>query len=310
MSKILVVGSLGYDSIATPCGKVENVLGGSANYFSLAASLYSGVRLVGVVGTDYRQEDRKLLEARGVELDGLQVSEGATFRWSGRYEAAMNEAITLKTELNVFQNFSPIIPESFRNTPLVFLGNIHPALQMDVLGQVEAPVVVGLDTMNFWISSEQGTLLKAIEQVDVLVVNEGEAKALADTPNTIRAVETLAKIGPRAIVVKRGEYGFVLYFQGKYFVLPAFPVPEVVDPTGAGDSFAGGFFGYLSQLMQTSKYTSKDQLLTMENLKRACLHGTVVASFTVQDFSTGALQSLTTAGIDQRLSHYHSVVAV
>lgn len=310
MSKILVVGSLGYDSIATPFGKVENVLGGSANYFSLAASLYSDVRLVGVVGSDYEDKDFQVLRDRNIELDGLQVSEGATFRWSGRYEASMNEAITLKTELNVFKDFSPTIPEAFQDSSLVFLGNIHPALQIDVLSQVKNPKVVGLDTMNFWIESEQGTLLKAIEKVDVLVINESEAKSLAGSSNTIHAVELLAKNGPKAIVVKRGEYGFILYFDGKYFVMPAFPVREVIDPTGAGDSFAAGFFGYLSQIQESQNLNSQEQILTLEILKSACLHGTIVASFTVQDFSVGALLKLSSAQIDERLSQYQSVVTL
>ncbi len=310
MSKILVVGSLGYDSISTPSGSVENALGGSANYFSLAASLYSGVRLVGVVGNDYKEHDFQLLRDRNIELDGLQVNEGETFRWSGRYEADMNEAITLKTDLNVFKDFSPTIPENFRDSSLVFLGNIHPALQMDVLSQVESPVAVGLDTMNFWIESEQGTLLKAIEKVDLLIVNESEARSLAGTENTIRAVELLAKHGPSAIVVKRGEYGFVLYTEGKYFVLPAFPVSQVVDPTGAGDSFAAGFFGYLSKIQDSNQITEKSKLLTLENLKMACMHGTVVASFTVQDFSVKALVDLNTSKIDERLSQYRSVVSI
>lgn len=310
MSKILVVGSLGYDSISTPSGSVDNALGGSANYFSLAASLYSGVRLVGVVGSDYKEEHLQLLRDRNIELDGLQVKEGETFRWSGRYESDMNEAITLKTDLNVFKDFSPTIPENFRDSSLVFLGNIHPALQMDVLSQVESPVAVGLDTMNFWIESEQGTLLKAIEKVDLLIVNEAEARSLAGTENTIRAVELLAKHGPSAIVVKRGEYGFVLYTENKYFVLPAFPVSEVVDPTGAGDSFAAGFFGYLSKIQDSNNITEKSKLLTLDNLKKACLHGTIVASFTVQDFSVKALVDLNSAKIDERLSQYQSVVSI
>lgn len=300
MSEILVVGSLGYDSISTPKGHVESVLGGSANYFSLAASPFTKVRIVGVVGSDYRDQDLGLLKSRGVNVDGLTVKEGRTFRWEGRYDGDMNEAITLKTELNVLKEFSPQLPKSYLDTPYVFLGNIDPELQMDVLDQMESPKIVGLDTMNYWIDSKLPSLEAALKRIDVLLINEKEAQKLSGERNTVKAIESLGQMGPKAIVVKRGEYGFVLYAEEKFFILPAFPVREVIDPTGAGDCFAGGFFGYLAKNKSGIK---------MEELKKACITGTIVASFAVEDFSVNALLALTYDRIEERLKHYSRVIS-
>ena len=299
MSEILVVGSVGYDSITTPRGSVEGVLGGSANYFSFAATPFSKVNIVGVVGSDYTDKDLNKLKDKDVNVDGLQIKEGKTFRWSGKYEGDMNEAITLKTELNVFQDFSPEIPDAYKDIPYVFLGNIDPELQMQVLDQVNSPKIVGLDTMNFWIDSKLPALKESLKRIDVLLINETEAKELSNEQNMIRAIEVLAGWGPKAIVVKRGEYGFVLYAENQFFILPAFPVAEVVDPTGAGDCFAGGFFGYLSKT---------EGGLTMKDLKQACLHGTIVASFAVQDFSVRNLETLNMAKVEKRLDEYMQVV--
>lgn len=301
MSEILVVGSLGYDSISTPKGHVEEVLGGSANYFSFAASPFAKIRVVGVVGSDYKDKDLKLLKNRGVNVDGLTVKEGKTFRWEGRYEGDMNEAITLKTELNVFKDFSPALPKSYLKTPYVFLGNIDPELQIDVLNQIDSPKLVGLDTMNFWIDSKIKSLSAVLKRINVLLINEMEAQKLTGEPNTIKALEALSEMGPQAIVVKRGEYGFVLHFDGQFFMLPAFPVKEVVDPTGAGDCFAGGFFGYLAKANAS---------LELVELKRACLMGTMVASFAVEDFSVRSLGELTLEKIDRRLKEYFKVVSL
>lgn len=299
MSQILVVGSLGYDDISTPKGRVQSALGGSANYFSLAAASYAPVSIVGVVGSDYCNEDFQILKDRGVNLEGLKVADGLTFRWEGRYEGDMNEAITLKTELNVFQNFQPDLPAAVRKSPYVFLGNIDPELQMTVLDQVEDPRVVGLDTMNFWIDGKLGALTAALSRVDVLLLNETEAKKLSGEPNTMKAIDLLCKMGPKAIVVKRGEYGFILASEGHFFTLPAFPVRDVVDPTGAGDSFAGGFFGYLA---------AREGDLGWQTLREACMHGTVVASFSVQDFGVNELLKLDMGRVEGRLNQYADLV--
>jgi len=301
VSEILVVGSLGYDSVQTPRGCVENVLGGSANYFSFAASPFAKISLVGVVGSDYRDQDLNQLKSRGVSVDGLTVKEGKTFRWAGRYEGDMNEAITLKTELNVFEHFSPELPEPYKKIPYVFLGNIDPELQSDVLDQMGNPKVVGLDTMNYWIDSKVKQLQSVLQRIDVLLINETEARKFSGEHNIVKAIQALAEMGPKAIVVKRGEYGFVLCAEGRFFVLPAFPVKEVVDPTGAGDCFAGGFFGYLAQQKGD---------LSLSSLKMACVHGTIVASFAVEDFSVRNLETLDATKIQNRLKDYQQVISL
>ena len=299
MSEILVVGSLAYDSIKSPEGKVERTLGGSANYFSLAAHHFAKLRLVGVVGDDYRKQDRELLFSRNVDMEGLQVVEGKTFHWEGKYEGDMNEAVTLNTELNVFENFKPVIPESFKNSSFVFLANIDPHLQMDVLDQVQSPKVVASDTMNFWITSKKQELLEVLKRVDVLVINEGESVLLTEQKNAIAASEEILKMGPKAAVIKRGEYGFILRMGHQFFALPAFPVARVVDPTGAGDSFAGGFFGYLA---------SKDREISFENLKQACIRGVVVASFTVEQFGVSSLVNVSRESFKKRMNEYLEIV--
>lgn len=300
MSEILVVGSLAYDSIQTPSGQADRALGGSANYFSLAASQYSPVRVVGVVGEDYEQKDIELLKSRKVDLAGMQVQKGKTFHWSGYYEGAMNEAITRATDLNVFEHFDPIIPESYKNSKFVFLANIVPALQTKVLEQVTNPTFVGMDTMNFWISSQLNDLKKVLAKVDIVLINEKEAMMLTGASNAIEAAPKVCEMGPKALVIKRGEYGFVLYTKEQgYFILPAYPIEKVIDPTGAGDTFAGGFFGYLASLNR--KPSAAD-------LKMACLKGTVLASFTIQDFSVVSLAKVTAKELDQRLEKYMHVI--
>lgn len=300
MADILVVGSIAYDSISTPTAKVESTLGGSANYFAMAASLYAHVNVVGVVGDDYADKDLAILRERNVSLDGLKQVPGRTFRWKGRYEGDMNEAITLDTQLNVFANFSPQLPAVYRKTPYVFLANIDPALQLEVLNQIEQPRLVGADTMNYWIDSKVDVLKKLLSRIDVLMINEGELRKLTGSWNTIAAVRQVAEMGPKAVVIKRGEYGFVMYSDQRYFILPAFPVDKVVDPTGAGDTFAGGVFGYLAK--------TKDSL-SHENLRHACVHGCLMASFTVQDFGLEALRRVTWADVERRQSHYLETVS-
>lgn len=278
MSEVLVVGSLAYDTVKTPSGNAERSLGGSANYFSVAASLFTQVRVVGVVGSDYLDTDRDLLLKRKVDLAGLQVVRGETFHWEGTYEQNLNEPVTLKTELNVFADFNPELPQNYINSSHVFLANIDPVLQLKVLSQIQKPKFIGMDSMNFWIHSKKQDLFSVMKKVDIIFVNETEAKMLTDEKNTIKAIKKVCDLGPEFVVVKRGEYGSTLYSK-KYgfFQCPSLPVEAVIDPTGAGDSFAGGFFGFLAKTV-VGRPEWKD-------LKRATLAGTVMSSQTIQDFS-------------------------
>ncbi len=295
MANVLVVGSLVYDSITTPFGKAENTLGGSANYFALAASQFADVRVVGVVGEDYREQDKTLLNNRRVDLSGLQQVSGKTFRWEGMYEGDMNEAQSLKTELNVFADFNPELPENYRDSRFVFLANIAPELQLRVMEQVKNPLFIGMDTMNFWIQSKLNELKKVIAKVPMVLLNETEAQMITGAPNAIEAAPKLAALGPQFVIVKRGEYGFLLYSAGQFFMLPAVPVTHVVDPTGAGDSFAGGVFGHLAKLNRPP---------TFQDLKEACIQGTVVASFTIQGFGVKTLADITPQLFSERLDLY------
>ncbi|MGE0763664.1 MAG: PfkB family carbohydrate kinase [Bdellovibrionales bacterium] len=300
MSEILVVGSVAYDSIGTPAGKVESTLGGSANYFATAASLYAQVNVVGVVGEDYRSEDLQILRDRKVNLDGLKQVPGKTFRWTGRYEGGMNEAITMDTQLNVFANFSPQLPSAYKHSPYVFLANIDPELQLNVLEQIERPKLVGADTMNYWIDSKLEGLKRLLKRIDFLLINEGELRRLTGDWNTIAAVKKVVNMGPKAVVIKRGEYGFVMYTENRFFILPAFPVENVIDPTGAGDTFAGGVFGYLAKTGESLSYA---------NLRQACVHGCLMASFTVQDFGLMALRNVNWADVEKRQSQYLEIIS-
>lgn len=295
-----MVGSLAYDTIKTPSGTVSRALGGSANYFSLASSLFASVRVVGVVGEDYADSDKNLLLSRGVDLSGLERTPGKTFHWEGYYEGDLNEAKTLKTELNVFENFNPKLPVEYRDSEFVFLANIAPELQVQVLSQVKNPFFVGMDTMNFWISSRKSELLKILPRVNAVIINETESKLLTGESNAIAAAPKIIDLGPEAVVIKRGEYGFVLFSKTDGFhILPAFPKPNVVDPTGAGDTFAGGFFGYLTSLGR--KPGSQD-------LRMACRAGTILASFTIEDFGVRALDRVTSQSFLARNEDYQKVV--
>ncbi len=302
MSEVLVVGSLAYDSIETPSGKAERTLGGSANYFSLAASLFAPVKVVGVVGDDYQKQDIELLKNRNIDTSGLSIVEGKTFHWEGSYEGDLNQAITKKTELNVFEHFNPQLPPHYRNTPFLFLANIAPDLQLKVLNQCSNPLFVGMDTMNFWINSKYEDLLAILKKVDVVLINEHEAMMLTNSPNALAAAKKVVTLGPKRLVIKRGEYGFVLYTQESgYFILPAFPVEHVVDPTGAGDTFAGGFFGYLSSLQRVP---------SIQDLKEACINGLLLASFTIQDFGITGLSKVTREQLNQRSHLYKKVITL
>jgi sugar/nucleoside kinase (ribokinase family) len=279
---ILVVGSVAFDSIETPFGKVDEVLGGSATYFSTSASFFTDVSLVAVVGEDFPDEHRQMLADRGVDLAGLQSAPGETFRWKGRYGFDLNEAQTLDTRLNVFETFRPEIPDSYKNSEYVFLANIDPELQLEVLKQVEKPKLIACDTMNFWIEGKRDELVNTLKHVDVLVINEGEARQLADEPNLRKAAQAILAMGPESLVIKRGEYGVIMFTEHTIFSAPAYPLEEVFDPTGAGDTFAGGFVGYLASTRNLSE----------ANIRQAVVFGSVMASFTVESFSLDRLKGL------------------
>lgn len=287
---ILVVGSVAFDSIQTPFGKADDILGGSACYFSTSASFFTDVNLVAVIGDDFPQEHIDFLESRNVNLAGLQKTEGKTFRWKGRYEYDLNEAHTLETHLNVFESFKPVLPESYRDAEYVFLANIDPELQLEVLKQVENPKLVACDTMNFWIDGKKQELIKTLAKVDILVINEAEVRQLADEPNLIKAAAIVRGFGPKTLVVKRGEYGVLMFGEGSVFSAPAYPLEEVFDPTGAGDTFAGGFIGYLVATRN----------LDEQNLRKATVFGSVMASFTVEKFSLDRLKEIDYTEISDR----------
>lgn len=287
---ILVVGSVAFDSVETPFGKVAEVLGGSGTYFSTAASFFTPVSLVAVIGSDFSEEHLEFLRSRQVDLKGLQRAAGRTFRWQGRYGYDLNEAETLDTQLNVFSDFRPELPETYRDAEYVFLANIDPELQLEVLRQVRRPKLVACDTMNFWISGKRQALLETLRHVDILVINEAEARQLAEEPNLAKAARRILAMGPRTLVVKRGEYGVIMFSAHSIFAAPAYPLEEVFDPTGAGDTFAGGFLGYLA--------ANGD--LTEDGLRRAIVFGSVMASFTVEDFSLDRLRSLEYRELEER----------
>jgi sugar/nucleoside kinase (ribokinase family) len=305
---LLVVGSVAYDSVETPFGKVEEALGGSATFFSFSASFFSPVYLVACVGRDFRPTDRYLLEGRGIDLEGLELLDGLTFRWKGSYGFDLNEAKTLDTQLNVFADFRPTIPVRYQSARYVFLGNIDPALQRRVLAQVTGPRLVACDTMNYWIEGRFESLLETLRRVNVLVINDAETRQLAGEASLVRAARKIIGWGPRTLVVKRGEYGvlkFSLDAEGRLqtFGLPAYPLEEVVDPTGAGDSFAGGFMGYLAGCGRLDEAV----------LRQAVVFGSVMASFNVEKFSLDRLRDLTFTEVQMRfrefreLTHFESV---
>jgi sugar/nucleoside kinase (ribokinase family) len=287
---ILVVGSVALDSVATPFGKAQDALGGSATYFSTAASFFAEVRLVAVVGEDFPQAHVDFLQSRRVDLQGLQRVKGRTFRWAGEYGFDLNQAHTLDTQLNVFAQFRPQIPDAYRDSEVVFLANIDPDLQREVLLQVRAPRLVAADTMNFWIEGKREALLKTLKQVEVLVINDAETRQLAQDANLVRAARTISGWGPHTLVIKRGEYGALCYRNGAWFSAPALPMDGVLDPTGAGDCFAGGFLGYLANTLNFSD----------ENIRRAVVMGSVMASFNVEAFSLDRLRTLTYPEIAER----------
>lgn len=298
MDRVLVVGSVAFDSVETPFGQVDDALGGSALYFSNSASYFAGVDLVAVIGEDFPREPIEDLKNRGVDTSGLYEAEGETFRWKGRYGYDLNEPDTLDTQLNVFGDFHPELPEHYRDSKYVFLANIDPELQVEVLEQVEDPDFVALDTMNFWIDKKRDELLEAIDRIDMLVINEMEARQLADEANIVKAAQEIREMGPSMVSIKRGEYGALLFMPDGIFFAPAYPLEEVYDPTGAGDSFAGGMLGFLAAREDISE----------TSLRQANVLGSVMASFCVEEFSLGGLQDIDEEKIARRLEKFERLV--
>ena len=292
---LLVVGSVAFDEVETPFGKCEKMLGGSASHFSISASFFTEVNVVAVVGGDFGSEELQTFSNHGIDTSDLEkIPDGKTFRWGGRYDYDLNVAHTLYTDLNVFADFKPKLSEKSRSARLVFLGNIQPDLQRGVREQVPGAELVALDTMNLWIETARESLLRTIRYVDVLIINDAEARQLTGIPNLIKAARTILTWGPKALIAKRGEYGAALFTAESYFAIPAYPLESVFDPTGAGDTFAGGFMGYLS--------SQKD--LDEAALRRAMIFGSVMASFNVEEFGTARTQRLTDEEINERFRDF------
>lgn len=298
MMSLLVVGSIAYDSIQTDSGSVENALGGSAIHFSAASSFFVPTGIVGVVGEDFQKDELKFLIERNVDISGIVTERGKTFRWSGRYHADMNERDTLNTELNVFEHFRPEIPDSYKDAEYLFLANINPELQLEVFEQVHNPAFAALDTMNFWIEGSRSELLSVLKKVDAVILNDTEAQQFTGEHNLAKAAKAIGLHGPKIVVIKKGENGSILYHNDSFFVLPAFLLESVIDPTGAGDSFAGGFMGYLAQQKKISNGT----------LRLAMAYGTCIASFCCEGFGTHRLAAMEKEETAERLAAFQKLV--
>lgn len=299
---LLVVGSVAFDAVETPFGKRDRTLGGSATFFSSAASYFSAVRLVAVVGKDFPKEHIDYLKSRGTDLAGLTVDpDGETFFWRGKYDYNLNDCQTLETRLNVFERFNPELPADFRSSDYVFLANIDPVLQLRVLDQVKSPKLVAMDTMNFWINGKRADLLKVLARVDLLTINDAEARALAEEPNLVKAAKKIFAMGPKLLVIKQGEYGALLFTPNEIFRAPAYPLESVFDPTGAGDSFAGGMLGHLASRGFDNKSDDKREL------KQSLIAGSVLASFAVEQFSIDRFRTLRSDEIQARYRDFHKL---
>ena len=298
-NNVVIVGSVAYDDVETPHGARKDLLGGSATYFSISASRFANARLVGVVGNDFADADRSLLTTHNVDISGMVTdTSGDSFRWGGRYHDNMNDRTTLYTHLNVFERFQPAIPDSYRNEQFVFLGNIDPALQLDVLEQMDGPQFVALDTMNFWIEGPRRTYLdQVLKRVDGLIVNDEEARLLTDGRSILSLGRRLQDLGPRTVIVKRGEHGALLFHGDDIFFVPGYPVEQVIDPTGAGDTFAGGFMGYVARCGD----------LTLDTMKGAMLCGSIMASFCVEGFGLERLSKLSVTEIKNRCARFEAL---
>ncbi len=295
---LLVVGSVGIDTVETPHGRAEEVLGGSAVYFSWAATFFTPVRLVSVVGSDFPQNYRNALATKNIDMTGLKVMEGKTFRWSGQYKDTMHVAETLSLDLNVFGQYVPQVPEPFRDSRFVFLANGLPSLQMQVLDQMHGPAFVAADTMNHWIAESKPELLEVLKRIDALILNDAEARQLTGEHNLIKAARALRKLGLSYVIIKKGEHGSLLVTEEGFCLVPGYPTEHVKDPTGAGDSFAGGTMGYLAKMGDVNA----------ENLRQAIVYGTILASFNVEGFSIERLQQINLADVESRRRQFASMV--
>lgn len=303
---VLIVGSIAIDSVKTQLDEQRDVLGGAASYASISASYFSPVNLVGIVGSDFPQEHVELFKSRRINIEGLEFADGKTMRWWGEYEWDMNRRSTLDLALNVFETFSPKIPDSYKNTPIVLLGNISPLLQTHVLDQVDQPQFVIADTMDLWIATTKSALLKLLKRVDLLVLNDGEARQLTEETSLIKAGRALIRLGPKSVAIKKGEHGCLLLSDNQFFSCGAYPLEDIHDPTGAGDTFAGGLAGYLASLGKAR--------FDFADLKKGVVYGSLLASYSVESFSLDRLKSLSKGDIDTRyqafkeLSHFESIV--
>ncbi|MFA6321289.1 MAG: PfkB family carbohydrate kinase [Candidatus Omnitrophota bacterium] len=297
MMSILVVGSVAIDSIKTPFGKRKEALGGSATYFSMAASFFSKVNIVATVGTDFPKKYISLFKSKKVGTEGLHVAKGKTFRWEGWYDYDLNTAHTVATHLNVFQNFRPEVPKDLKNSKFVFLANIDPELQYNVLKQVTNPRLVACDSMNYWLEHKKTEFEKLLDKVDIILLNDSEARQFTGEPNLMRAARTIISFGPRAVIIKKGEHGVIYFSKDSHFIAPAYLLETVYDPTGAGDTFAGGMIGYLSQAGRI------DDL----NIRKSIIYGSILASFAVEDFSVDRMLEITMEDIEARYKHFKAI---
>jgi sugar/nucleoside kinase (ribokinase family) len=294
---LLVVGSMALDTIETPFGSVKEVLGGSASYFSVSASFFTPVNLVAVVGTDFPKERIRFFSSKSIDTKGLQVCKGKTFRWKGSYKYDLNEAHTIWTHLNVFKDFNPNLPLDYRRSRYVFLANIDPDLQKNVLKQVISPYFVACDTMNYWIKNKKRSLLNLLKDVNLFILNSSEARELAQEPNLMKAAQRIKQFGPQIIIIKKGEHGAIMLTKKGFFCIPAYPLEQIIDPTGAGDSFAGGMMGYLT----------KENKLHETTLKHSMVYGTILASFCVEDFSLNRFKKLQPLQIRKRYREFKTL---
>ena len=296
MNEVLITGTVAFDTIQTPFGKVEKALGGSAAYASFAASFFSKPNVLSIVGRDFPKDYIELLKKHNINLDGLQIL-GKTFFWEGFYEFDMNEAKTKKTELNSLAEFKIKMPDNYKNIKYVFLANIDPDLQLDALSKIKAPKFVVADTMNFWISSKKNSLMELIKKVDVLLLNDGESRQLFNTVSLVKAAKSVLNLGPKAVIIKKGEHGALLFTKEKHFSAPGYPLEEIKDPTGCGDCFGGAFIGYLA----------KTNDLSESNLRKAIIYGSVVASYNAEDFSLNRIKTLTMKDIEKRYNEFKEI---
>ena len=296
MSKLLIVGTVAFDAIETPFGKTDKILGGAATFIGLASSHFkTDNAIVSVVGEDFPQEHLDLLTGKGINIEGIEIVEGGkTFFWRGKYHNDLNSRDTLETQLNVLADFNPVVPEAYKDSEIVMLGNLHPLVQISVLEQVKNPKLVVLDTMNFWMDNALEDLMKVIEKVDVITINDEEARQLTGEHSLVKAARKIEEMGPKYVVIKKGEHGALLFHEGQIFFAPALPLEEVFDPTGAGDTFAGGFTGYLAG--------SKD--ISFENMKNAVIYGSTLASFCVEKFGTERMENLKQEEIESRMKQF------